>query len=340
MIIRKLVRFFFLCVCLFALAVIAANDQASADIWDSPSFSKYSQAADAYNKHDYETARALLEDSLKDYPGNALSLYLLGHTYMRLGQEDRAIQAFEEVLRVYPGVSDIRMTLGALYEDTGNWKEALKNYEEMTLAEPDNPEWPKRMALIAEKNGDTKALENYLRTWLRLEPDNLDAVILLADKLTERQAWKDAAAVLRDHYPQGGDALIATRLAGIYFNNGQFPEAQRWFQELTKLEPKSADHPYRLGYIAYRAGDKEKAAEYFARALALNPQQYGALYNLGVIRTEQKRYEEAIDLFERCAKVNPQATEPYRQLGRIYEQALLDPAKAQEYYRKADAQKK
>ena len=65
------------------------------------------------------------------------------------------------------------MTLGALYEDTGNWKEALKNYEEMTLVEPDNPEWPKRMALITEKTGDNKALENYLQTWLRLEPDNL-----------------------------------------------------------------------------------------------------------------------------------------------------------------------
>ena len=328
-----------LCICLFAFTLAAASSRTRADIWDSPSFAAYSRAADAYNKQDYETARKLLEESVKDYPGNALSLYLLGHTYMRLGRDDKAINAFEEVLRVYPEVTDARMSLGGLYENKGNWAEALKNYEAMAAAEPKNPEWPKRMALIAEKTGDSQAVEKYLNAWLKLEPDNLDAAIMLADKLNARQAWKEAATVLQEHYPKEGDALIATRLAGLYFNNGRFDQAQRWFKELTKLEPKSAEHPYRLGYIAYQAGDKKKAAEYFAQALGLNPQHYGALYNLGVIRTEQKRYQEAIELFERCVAAEPKAADPYRQLGRIYEQAMLDPAKAKEYYQKAEKNK-
>ena len=331
----------FVTTCLiFTLFVCAPVTGVFGDVWDAPTFSLYSSAVEAYNQGDYKKARGLLEESIKDYPDNLLSLYLLGNTLIQLKEDDKALPVLEKTVRIYPRLPDAWAAMGAIHERKNDSSEAIACYQKVAEQDPKNPEWPQRMAVIALKAKDKKGAETYLKQWIGLEPEDLDAVILLADLLSEQNRWEEAAQVLETHYPKNGNALMATRLAGGYFNRGKFEKASVWFEKLRKLEPESADHPYRLGFIAYKAGDKAKAEDFFAQALAMDPNNFGAAYNLGVLRMEQKKYEEAVKLFKRCTKIRPKAKEPYLQLGAIYEKVLLDPAKAEEYYQKGGGKPK
>ena len=321
---------------LTVLTAVIAPSGCRADIWTAPTYRDYSLAVEAYNRGDFEKARTLLVSSLDDYPDNLLSLYLLGHTLVRLDRPAEALQTFRDAVHIYPNLPDVWSAMGSLQEKMGRPDEAVESYRKVSALEPKNPEWPKRISALELKKGDKKNAEASLKEWMERDPDNDDPVILLADLLTEQNRWEEASGLLIGHYPPRGSVLMATRLAAGYFNRGDYESARKWFAKLSTLEPKSADYPYRLGFIAYKAGDKDKAAEYFSEALGLNPHHYEAAYNLAVIRMEQKRWEEAVELLKKCAAIRPEEKEPYRQLGRIYENILLDPAKAAEYYQRGE----
>jgi len=308
---------------------------ARADIWDSSTFRDYSKAVEAYNRGNLKEARHLLESSIKDYPQNVLSHYLLARTLVRQGKDRKALKAFRNTLKLYPGLTEGWEAMGEVQERLGLWAEASDTYREMARRQPQNPEWPKRLAHIGLKMGDKKKTESYCKEWLRLDPRNEQAAIMLADVLSDQKRWEDAAAVLQKYYPSRGSIPMASRLATGYFNKGRYEKAKPWLQRLKRLQPQSSEHPYALGIITYHRGEKDKAEKFFKETLELEPEHFEANYNLGVIRMEQKNYEDAINLFERCTRIRPDASEPYLQLGRIYENVLLNPAKAKEYYKKA-----
>jgi protein O-GlcNAc transferase len=306
-----------------------------ADIWDAPTFRYYSSAVEAYNRGEYSKALNLLEASLKDYPDNLLSQYLLAQTLFRLNKDQEALKVFEKTLQLYPNFSEAREAMGAIQEKLGLWNEAAATYRDLVQREPKNPRWPERLAHIALKRGDTKNAETYLRAWLDLVPSSEEAVVLLADLYSKDGRWEQAAKVLEKHYPAGESIAVAMRLGALYFNHERYDEAEPWFVKLLQLQPRSADHHYALGVIAHRRGDKKKAERYFERSLELNSQHFDASYNLGIIRMEQKRYQEALNLFDRCLSIRPQAREPHLMMARIYENVIFDPAKAREHYQKA-----
>jgi len=306
-----------------------------ADIWDAPSFKHYSSAVEAYNRGEYPKALKLLEASLQDYPENLLSQYLLAQTLFRLNKNHDALKAFEKTLQLYPNFSEAREAMGAIQEKLGLWNEAITTYGKLAQDEPKNPRWPERMAHIALNRGDTKNAELHLKAWLDLTPSSEAAVVLLADLLSNNGRWQHATNILEKHYPAEGSIPIALRLGTIYFNQDRYDKAEPWFVKLAQLQPRSADHHYALGVIAYRRGDKKKAEGHFEQSLELNSQHFDACYNLGILRMEQRRYQDGLVLFERCLSIRPEAKEPHLMMARIYENALFDPAKAREHYQKA-----
>jgi tetratricopeptide (TPR) repeat protein len=310
-----------------------------ADIWEAPSFKKYSSAVEAYNRGDYPQARALLESSLSDYPDNVLSQYLLAQTLLRMGQEREALKAFEKTSKLYPNLPEIWEVMGTLQERLGFLSKAVATYHNLAWHEPKNPLWHERLSRIALKTGDKKGAEVSLKTWLKLEPRSEEPAVLLADLLSNSGRWDEAAAVLEGHYPTEGCISIASRLGAGYFNRKLYNKAAPWLLKLTQLQPLSPDHPYALGIISYRAGDIQKAEQFFSQSLTLNPDYFEAAYNLGVLRMEQKHYQEALVMFEQCLRIRPDAKEPHLQMAHIYEAAIPDPAKAKEHHRKAGGRK-
>jgi len=56
--------------------------------------------------------------------------FSIGTIYLRLGDYDRAIAAFQEVVRIDPQYAPAHYNLGSIYMERGNDPEALVHFEE------------------------------------------------------------------------------------------------------------------------------------------------------------------------------------------------------------------
>ncbi|MFN7170569.1 MAG: tetratricopeptide repeat protein, partial [Candidatus Omnitrophota bacterium] len=82
--------------------------------------------------------------------------------------------------------------------------------------------------------------------------------------------------------------------------------------DIDNLEKKIKDTDYNnLGNLCLLKGDIDKAEKCYQRILAINPRSPSANYNLGYLYFLQGKIKEAYERFSFCLKINPCDTEAY-----------------------------
>jgi tetratricopeptide (TPR) repeat protein len=87
--------------------------------------------------------------------------------------------------------------------------------------------------------------------------------------------------------PQIELTAIAQSRAEALYTQGDWPAAQRAYEEVVTLAPQRAGAWLKLGNCRARQGWHEPAAQAFAQALALDPRDARSAYNLGLMRVAQ-----------------------------------------------------
>lgn len=102
------------------------------------------------------------------------------------------------------------------------------------------------------------------------------------------------------------DAQTIMKVANLYYDGQQFPEAVKYYQLALKSQPKNPDLLTDLGTSLWYTGDADGAISEFQQALKYRPDHPGTLFNLGVVRWQGKRDPKgAVQAWEELLQRNP-----------------------------------
>jgi len=110
---------------------------------------------------------------------------------------------------------------------------------------------------------------------LKRDPDDVDALQLLADVLLDLHEFEAAEEVFRDLLRIRPDLPAGLCGMGVaLFELCRFDEARRALESAIELDPRSAESRMYLGYFHERRGEVDKAMACFQRAVDLAPEHY------------------------------------------------------------------
>jgi tetratricopeptide (TPR) repeat protein len=115
-----------------------------------------------------------------------------------------------------------------------------------------------------------------------------------------------AAAPLLATLETNGDFDTAMKVANLYYDGQQYPEAVKYYQLAAKSQPTNPDLLTDLGTSLWYTGDADGAIAEFQKALKYRPDHPGTLFNLGVVRWQGKMDPKgAVQAWEELLQKNP-----------------------------------
>ena len=115
--------------------------------------------------------------------------------------------------------------------------------------------------------------------------------------------------------PYLSDAMVG--LAETLVKTGAEVEAEAWYQEAIKVDPRNWENYHALGMHQFGGGNFELALETFQTAFVLAPDEFRILNNIGAGNFMIGDYEQAAEYWRQAVKIQPSAT-MYANLGTSY----------------------
>lgn len=334
---------------------------------------------------------------LKDFPGTADPLVLMGNVLGRQGKSAEAIEFWSKAIALNPKRGDVYCSLGKVSLGKGEYDQAIEFYQEAMRIDGAASEGFAGLARALMAIGEQdRALEELKRS-LELAPRHVSGHELIAELYMQRQQYEEA----RDHYETAAE--LQPNYTGAYYglmsvySRLKQPEKARENMAIFKrlkaedmkvlkdrneayddlLQTKAAvAETYASAQTLYQArGDINRAYELLSRGLAIDPNNVtcldgiGFLYlaaghlqdaltaytrmaeidpdsvichlNVGIIHSRMGRPQEAEASFHKAVSLAPTASDPYRELARLYLRFRKDLPGALEMAQKAvDLEKK
>lgn len=234
-------------------------------------------------------------------------------------------------------------------EDRDRWEEALNLYSQIDANSAYYKNARTRQAWATYKLGDQNEASRILEEIVSKYPDDIEALVVLADMNRDAENWNEAArqygrAVSRiPTYENRHWSLFYAR--GIaYEQSKQWSLAETDLLQALELQP---DHPQVLNYLAYSWVDRDenldKAKDMLIKAVSLRPRDGYIIDSLGWLYYRLGDFEDAVAQLEKAVSlqaadptINDHLGDAYWRVGRMdearyqWQRALwLDPTEEQ-----------
>ena len=208
---------------------------------------------------------AALEQQASASSGNQ---YYLGLAYLRAGQKDKALQAFEK------GIS-MNEKDGLNYAGKGHVKLIEKNSTEAKTHLD--------KALAVSKSKDANVLRAVAEAYLTDTKLLLDAINLLNKAKTLNNADPEIHILL-------GDAFLMQ-------NNGG--ESVSSYERAAKADPKNGKPHFKVAKVYQRSKNNEMVADYLTKAITADPEYAPAYLELAEASYLKKEFAKAVEYMEK-----------------------------------------
>ena len=116
----------------------------------------------------------------------------------------------------------------------------------------------------------------------------------------------------------GDDAMLYTKIAGLYADAGNYSESLSAYKKAIKLRPNDAFIYISMGNILQTVGDYENAYNSFKQAQTIYPEYKYNYLNLANIEYFRKNYNEAIEYYNKFLNAYPEHMEASENLANVY----------------------
>ena len=191
----------------------------------------------------------------------------------------------------------------------------------------------------SERNELVNEADPYLRTLIRLQPENPVATKYIGFVEQAWSQWKEAITWLsryQERYPDDPDSY--RRLAGIHLHLNDVDKALTQLEQLFRL---SEDEPAVATQVADIYLDRKQpklATQWYKRAIEVDPYDPKVHAGLGEALLQSGEYDNAVREFNVVCTMWPEKSVGYNGLARTYE-AMGNHEKAAKYKLKADGGK-
>jgi len=197
----------------------------------------------------------------------------------------------EEALRQFQAALDADPTFAPAYVGLAS------TYSNLATVFIGKPPYEARQKVFAAAG---KALE--------LDPQLVEAHVVLADTLAEDWRWSEAEAEYKRAIglsPSDADAHAG--LADWFLCQGQTEEALSFARRAQELDPLAL-HGTDIGWILFNARRYDEAIRELRTVLAVEPESVGALWFLGFALIGAEKYDEAVQTLERVASATQRSS--------------------------------
>jgi Flp pilus assembly protein TadD len=255
----------------------------------------YLALADAYDRegNNEEVAR-WSRRALAQRENFRTAVVMLAPALFALHQDAEATKVLEEAVKQYPGDDLLLSDLGNAYLRQGEMAQASAALKRAFEANPDRSETHNLLGVVSVKQGDSAAGEHEFREALRCQPnfpearDNLGSLLAVEHNYTEA-AFQFEKAIEAD----GGFAEAHHHLGRLLVLMDQLPRAVSELREAAQLEPDDPEVHEDLADVLAATGHTAEAIPEYERVLALRPDQSQAHLGSGMAMLSQHRVTEA-----------------------------------------------
>ncbi len=278
-------------------------------------YAKILRGSIAFERGQYEQARAYLDAGLRRWPNNVGGRQLAGRTAYLLGDVEGAIANFREAIRATGGASEAALDLSRLHFDRGEYDLAAEfaghAHRAFSAAGADEALAREGLTLILRarvRQGNVREARALAARLAALEGGRVPANLELAALMAERSGPDAAANALSELELDPTDPVELGALRALC---QYLVDADRAEEALSRVEAELEAHPETAalhdvaGRVLFHVGRAHEAGLAFERARALDPELGAPLEGLARLALAAGDGPAARDLLDRAAQVEP-----------------------------------
>jgi superkiller protein 3 len=277
------------------------------------------------SKENYEIAKLLFDEALKNNAKNAGAYAGLAEIYSAKDDNENAIANYEKALSNDAELTELNAPLGVLYFQKGEIAKSETYLQKALAGNPDNAETQFYVGLVRYKQDRNEEAAAAFKRSLELDPTNADAQYYLGEVFDRLNSDKDAIAAYQKAVqlnPKYTEAWFDLGVA--YFNRDKLPEAIDAYKQAIKLKPTHGEAHANLGDV-YRLTNRldEAISEYrlattFIKDDAELFSKFGYVAARRAINPNYASYwKTSVDNFEKAVALAPDYID-YTNLGWAY----------------------
>jgi len=263
-----------------------------------------------------EEAEATLRAVIEAAPSFAKPAEDLGYLLLQANRVADALPLLERATHLDPTLERAWFSLGKALALLGRGKEADAAFEKCFERSPER----RLMAHAAEhqKEGRIEEAERIYRQVLRKNPDNVDALRLLALLALRADRQDDAESLLKRAIEIAPDFLLALLdLGRLRKEQDRYEEALECFDRVIALEPSQPQAHFLRAATLARASFTRESIDAYRSCLAVRPGHVGALLGLGHVLKAVGDYDAAVASYMACMREAPDFGETYWSLANL-----------------------
>lgn len=254
---------------------------------------------------EFDAARPLIEEALKELPDNIELLKLAGLTDVNLQLWFTARTHFETVVKFEPDDATSWFYLANCYEKMADFVSAKNAYIKVIELRKEYMEAYQSLCVILLKLNETDLTVEYAQKASELEPENYLYDFIIGTAYMKNRDFDKAEKPLEKALQKSSNNLgTLNSLGTCYMALGKTSDAISIYEKALEINPKSFMTYFNIGSAYQIQQNHEKACDYFEKAIEFEEDE-NFISALAMSEVKLKRYESALKHYKQLAMLCP-----------------------------------
>ena len=270
--------------------------------------------ADLYLKNNQDPdAAGIFENLVQRSPSEDDYYYKWAYFLVRSGEPSKAVDVYNKLeQRIGINEETVRRK-HSLYLGMGDYKSAQKELENLINAFPQNIGFRLLLANFFQQQNDANAAQGVYKDILKIDPNNTEAKIALAQGNRKSDGKEEYLAQLKEVFQNPNIHIdvkiteIMPLVAKVVETNDQEvgKDALALAYILEEVHPGQAKSYSIIGDLLYHTNQKNKAAEYYLKTIKEDENVYLVWEQLLYIYAENEDYDNLVEQSENALDLFP-----------------------------------
>ena len=310
------------------LELTSAEEKLKFYLFENPNCAHGRLAMVAVHLHRNDIPEALeeLKKLCSSQPSNTMALYAMGYCNERIGDEAKAMEAYQDCLKFKGFLQLPRQRLAAIHLKNGRIDKAICEYEQLTDEHPEETTSRTILGyLYAAEHRYDEALEEFNMSILS-HPDNFhDDNAREEEKYIEEGDLDAAMKQVEWLIEQVGDQPdLYVRMGDIHEKAGRADEALACYETAIRNQPNYLEATIKLGTYYLRQHQSAMAAEQFNRAIEINDEIVDSYIGLATADLLRGKTEDAYRTLSLAAAIQQNSTMLFSETATLHLQVALN----------------
>lgn len=281
---------------------------------------------------EYNTAIAAYDTIIAVNPNYMLPYFYKAQCYRAMGNKDAALENYKLALNLEPANQTVKNEMFDMYSTSMTPQQKLAFFYAELQKDPDNPNLTYQYAYELHKAGKITDSIAYYNQSIKLDPQNEDAYINLAQAYQQKGEFEKARNILTNAkglFPE--NQLVKKQLSSIdaesgsllyskateLFNQKKYQEAITLYQKILPVTPEAL---IGIGASYQALNDNATAASYYEKSFAIDSKNADTAYYAALAYSNIENFTKAKNFARKALALDPKNNNAKELLTYVIEQ--------------------